>query len=220
MRPLIDPRPVTVHPRRKWLPVAVALVVALTGYFGPWVGHGAAGLNILGVDLAEYVKFLPAYRAGQLDLLRESFYAPLAAGSLIAGLLASRRVLPLAARWLAGAAAIPLALAMLPPAWSPAVLLMPEFRLQVVAIAACTGALLLLPLTRILPDALVLLLVALLALVASVWPAAAFLLLPSPIGELYAATVRPGWGFWLSSIGFLLTAFTAVLGIIYRRPRR
>lgn len=220
MRPLIDPRPAIVSPVRRWLPVVVTLVVALTGYFGPWVGHRAVGLNILGVDLAEYVKFLPAYRAGQLDLLRESFYAPLAAGSLIAGLVASRRVLPLAARWLAGAAAIPLALAMLPPAWSPAVLLMPEFRIQVVAIAACIGALLLLPLTRILPHAVVLLLVALLALVAAVWPAAAFLLLPSPVGELYAAPVRPGWGFWLCGTGFLLTAFTAILGIIHRRPPR
>lgn len=220
MRPLIDPRPLSVHPGRKWLPVIVALAAALIGYFGPWIGHRAAGLNILGVDLAEYVKFLQAYRAGQLPLLRESFYAPLAAASVIAGLLASRRALPLAVRWIAVAAAVSLALAMLPPAWSPAVLMLPEFRLQVIAIGACIGALLLLAFTRLLPDAPVLLLVAMLALVASVWPAAAFTHLPSSIAEVYATPVRPGWGFWLSSTGFLLAAFGAILGVIHRRPRR
>lgn len=220
MRPLIDPRPAPKRPRRRWLPVIALLVVGLTGYFGSWIWHRAAGLNILGVDLAEYVKFLPAYRAGQLQVLREAFYAPLAAASLSAGLIASRRVLPAVVRWLAGAAAVPLSLAMLPPAWSPAVLMLPEFRIQVVLIGACIGALALIAITRFVPDALVLVLVAILALIAAVWPAAGFLPLLSPIGEVYAAVVRPGWGFWVSSAGFLLTAFAAVLGIILRGPRR
>jgi len=34
------------------------LVMAFIGYFGAWVDHPAAGLVILGLDLAEYVKFL------------------------------------------------------------------------------------------------------------------------------------------------------------------
>ena len=49
---------------------------------------------------------------------REFFYLPLFAGSLIASLLASRRTLPRWLRVLLGLGAIPLALAMLPPAWT------------------------------------------------------------------------------------------------------
>jgi hypothetical protein len=220
MLPPIAPRPAPSRPRLKWWPVLAALGVALAGYFGAWVWHRAAGLVITGVDLAEYVKFVPAYRGGEIRLVRESFYMPLVAGSLIAGLIASRRVLPLWLRWLAGLLAIPLALAMLPPAWSPGALMLPEFRLQVVAIAACILALLLLLVTRFLPDWLVLLAIAVLALIAAIWPATGFLQLLAPVEALYRQPVRPGWGFWLSTLGFLFTAFFAILGAIPRPPRR
>ena len=220
MNTSIAPRPEPPRPRLKWWPVLAAFLVALVGYFGAWVWHRAAGLVVTGVDLAEYVKFLPPYRAGQLRLLRESFYVPLVSASLIAGLVASRRVLPLWLRWLGGLAAVPLALAMLPPAWSPGLLILPEFRLQTVAIAACIGALLLIPITRFLPDAIVLLLIALLALAAAIWPVSSFLPLLPPIEALYRQPVRPGWGFWLSTLGFLMTALFAIVGIFPRRPRR
>jgi hypothetical protein len=200
--------------------VLAALLLALVGYFGAWIGHRAAGLVVTGVDLAEYVKFLPPYRAGELRLLRESFYIPLVSASLIAGLIASRRVLPLWLRWVSGLAAIPLALAMLPPAWSPGLLIQLEFRLQTVVMAACIGLLLLLPITRFLPDAVVLVLIALLALAAAIWPVSSFLPLLAPIEALYRQAVTPGWGFWLSTLGFLLTALFAIVGVFPRRPRR
>ena len=220
MLPPIAPRPEPPRPRRKWWPVLLCFAAALVGYFGAWVWHRAAGLVISGVDLAEYVKFLPAYRGGEIRVLRESFYAPLAAGSLIAGLIAGRRILPLWLRWVFGLLAIPLALAMLPPAWSPAVLALPEFRLQVVLIAVCILALILLLVTRFLPDWLVLLLIAPLALIAAIWPLSSFLPLLPPIEALYRSPVRPGWGFWVSTLGFFLMAFFAVFGAIPRRPRR
>lgn len=216
----IAPRPAPPRPRLKWWPVLAAFAIALAGYFGAWIWHRAAGLVVTGVDMAEYVKFLAPYRAGQLNLLRESFYMPLAAGSLIAGLIASRRVLPLWLRWASGLLAVPLALAMLPPAWSPGLLVQPEFRLQTVILAGCIAALLLLLVTRFLPDAIVLLLIALLALAAAVWPLSSFLPILPPIEALYAQPIRPGWGFWLSTTGFLLTALFAVAGAIPRRPHR
>jgi hypothetical protein len=200
--------------------VLICFAAALVGYFGAWVWRRAAGLVITGGDLAEYVKFLPVYRSGEIRLLRESFYIPLAAGSLISGLIASRRVLPLWLRWVFGLLAIPLALAMLPPAWSPAVLALPEFRLQVVMIAGCVLALLLLLVTRFLPDWLILLMIAPLALLAAIWPASGFLPLLDPIQALYRSPVRPGWGFWVSTLGFLLLAFFSIFGAIPRRPQR
>ena len=65
---------------RGLLPLGAFL--ALAGFFGPWVNHAAAGLVITGLDLPEYVKFLPAMLAGQLTLWREGFYLPLVAVSM------------------------------------------------------------------------------------------------------------------------------------------
>ena len=122
---------------RVWLPLIAAGLVGLAGYFGPWVAHRASGLIVSGLDLGEYVKFIPQVLTGQIAVRREVFYLPLFAGSLMASLMASRRTLPRWLRVLLGLAAIPLALAMLPPAWSPATLRLPEFRLQMAALLFC-----------------------------------------------------------------------------------
>lgn len=46
-----------------WLMVGILLL--LTGYFGPWIDHEVAGLVVTGLDLGEYVKFLPEVRSGR-----------------------------------------------------------------------------------------------------------------------------------------------------------
>ena len=217
---MVSARTLSARPRLRWWPVVAAYIVALAGYFGAWIWNPAAGLVVTGVDLAEVVKFLPAVRAGQISVLRESFYAPLAAGSLMAGLLASRRSLSPWLRWLAGLGAIPLALAMLPPAWSPAVLALPEFRIQVVMIVVCSLALPLLLVIRFLPDSLILSVASLLALIAAIWPASSFLPLLGPIAVLYRAPLDPGWGFYLSTFGFLMTVFLAIHNVFSRPLRR
>ena len=76
----------------------------------------------LGLDLGEYVKFLPSVRSGQVQLWREGFYLPLVAVSLAFSLFAYRRELryPRWLRLLFLAVAIVAALNLLPPAWTPA----------------------------------------------------------------------------------------------------
>lgn len=73
---------------RRLLWPAVILIGA--GYFGPWVWHKAAGLNLSADDLGEWIKFLPAWRAGQLAVIRELFYLPLWLTAIGLGLLAGR----------------------------------------------------------------------------------------------------------------------------------
>lgn len=207
-RPLLSPV------ARRWLPLPLAMLVALAGYFGAWLPHRAAGLVITGLDLAEYVKFVPQVMSGQIAIHREIFYLPLLAGSLLAGWLATRRELP---RWVRAGfslAAIPLALAMLPPAWSPARLRLPEFRLQIIAIALCLGNLLLIPLLRHLPNRLVCALAALLSVAAALAPAWGYLQVRPAIAELYRAQAVLGWGFWASLAGQTATALFAVVGLL------
>jgi len=75
--------PESRRPRQlPWLLVILAAAIGLTGYYGPWVAHRAAGLTVIGLDLAEFVKFLPNMSSGQTAIQREVFYLPLLAGSL------------------------------------------------------------------------------------------------------------------------------------------
>lgn len=120
---------------KRWLLPAGAFL-ALAGYFGPWINHDAAGLVVTGLDLGEYVKFLPAIVNGEITLWREGFYLPLLCVSLTLSLFAFCHEYgygwPI--RILLLAVAVVTALNMLPPAWTPQRMLTPEFRLQAMAI--------------------------------------------------------------------------------------
>jgi hypothetical protein len=68
----------------------LALILIGAGYFGPWVWHKAAGLNLSADDLGEWIKFLPVWKTGQLPVLRELFYLPIWLTSIGLGLMAGR----------------------------------------------------------------------------------------------------------------------------------
>jgi hypothetical protein len=68
----------------------LALFLIGAGYFGPWVWHKAAGLNLSADDLGEWIKFLPAWKSGQLPVTRELFYLPVWLTSIGLGLMAGR----------------------------------------------------------------------------------------------------------------------------------
>ncbi len=203
---------------RRWIVLVAIGILGLAGYFGPWIPHKAAGLVITGLDLAEYVKFLPEVLSGQIPMQREAFYAPLAAGSLIASLLASRPKMG-HLRWLLLLAAIPLALAQLPPAWSPGTLRAPEFRAQVAAMILCLTAIPLVVLIRYLPDRLVLAVISLLALVAALWPAWSFLQVQPAIAAVYSKPLALGWGFWACLAGYGGLTFLGLAFFLERRSR-
>lgn len=142
---------------RMLLPIAALLT--LTGCFLPWIEHPAAGLVVLGLDLAELVKFLYPVQQGDIRLWREGFYLPLMAASFSLSLNAFRRDLSHpdagsenvqakddaqrleAYPWPVRVALLLLAaiaaLNLLPPAWTPRLLLSPEFLLQSVALFFC-----------------------------------------------------------------------------------
>ncbi len=188
----------------RWgLPAAGLL--ALAGYFGPWVGHPAAGLVVTGLDLGEYVKFLPGVRSGATPLWREGFYAPLAAVSLAWSLHAYRGELgyPWWARAALLAGAIAAALNLLPPAWTPQRLLTPEFRLQTAVLAACLVAVACSPLLALLPRWPAALPPAAAALAGLWFPARGFLAVLPEIGGLYNKPLHPAWGMYVLPAGLV-----------------
>ncbi len=195
----------------RWL-LPATLIVALAGYFGPWVGHKAAGLVITGLDLGEYVKFLTPVRAGQILLWREGFYLPLVVASLSASLFAFRCELryPWFVRGLLLAVAVIAALNLLPPAWTPQRMLTPEFRQQAIALAVCLAAMAFSPLLALLPRRLVAVAVAVGAIFAAIMPARQFLAVLPTIAELYHQPLMPAWGLWLCAGGLLALAGVAL----------
>jgi len=192
------------------------LVAGLAGYFGPWVAHPAVALMLNGHDMAEYVKFLPEVRQGKVLVIRELFLLPLLAASVSLVLLAANRSLrfPVWVRALLVALAVPIALAMLPPVWTPALLLTPEFRKQTAAILVCLALVAFSPLLRRLPWRAVALIVLLLSLATAILPVWQFFSVRPAINTVYGRPVTVGWGIWLMAAGFALTALTAAAGLM------
>jgi hypothetical protein len=209
LRWLRSPHFATVLLLLGWLLVAA-------GYWGPWVPAAAAGLRVLGLDLAEYVKFVAEVRSGQIALTREVFYLPLVALSVSLSLLAHRSELrlPRWARWTLNLLAAPAALAMLPPAWTPALLTTPEFVKQSAAIAVCLAlALLSYPLLRRLPAVIAAAAVGFLAVAAVFAPLLAFARLAPALDAIYAQSLSPGRGLWQMPLGFALLVAGTLLAV-------
>ncbi len=181
-------------------------ILALAGYFGPWVDHKVAGLVVTGLDLGEFVKFLVPVRNGEIGLWREGFYLPLFAISLALSLFAFRR--EMGYRWpmrilLLGIAGVA-ALNMLPPAWDPPRLRTPEFRLQTVAIGLNLIVISVSPFAALLPRRLSTALISILVILSLWFPIWTFLRILPTISDLYNRPLVPGWGLYLMAIGLLL----------------
>lgn len=206
-----------VRNSQRWLLPAGGLVT-LVGYFGAWVQHPVSGLTVIGLDLAEYVKFLVPVRTGEIWLWREGFYAPLVAVSLAWSLHAFQPRLRYS--WLvrvllllgAGAAALNL----LPPAWSPPLLLTPEFRLQTVAMLLCLGAAGVSPFLGLIPQRISALATLLLVIPALWLPAHTFLRVLPTIADLYNQPLRPGWGMYVMIGGLMLLGAAAGFAMLER----
>ncbi|MBI1298863.1 hypothetical protein GC175_28350 [bacterium] len=197
-----QPSRVPLWPR---LLLPLAAVVAFAGYVGPWVPHAAAGLVVTGLDLAEYVKFLHPIRSGELSVWREGFYLPLVAVSLALSLNAYHRDLcyPWPVKLLFLGIATVAALNLLPPAWSPAVLSSPEFRLQMLLLISCLGTVSISPILALLPRSLLGLIPAGVAVTALIVPVVQFWRVRPAIETIYTHAITPGWGMWMMILGLL-----------------
>ncbi|MBI3961078.1 MAG: hypothetical protein HY328_19875 [Chloroflexi bacterium] len=178
-------------------------LLTLTGYFGPWIPHRAAGLVITGLDLGELVKFLYPVQQGDIRLWREGFYLPLVAVSVTLSLVAWRREmgyrLPVRLGLLLLAAVT--ALNLLPPAWTPGLLLTPEFRLQTGVMLGCLALALVAPLAALLPARPVGVLILGLVVAALYFPLAQFCWILPALADLYNHPLAPGWGPWVMGVG-------------------
>lgn len=214
------PRKAVASPRLPAVLLALGWLLAAAGVWGAWVWASPAGLRVLGIDLAEYVKFMAEVRSGQIAMTREVFLLPLVAISLSMSLLAHRRDIgfPRFLAWVVNLVALPMALAMLPPAWTPALLRTPEFAKQTVAILVClVCAVLSYPLLRRLPWLVSAAAVASLSVAGIALPIIAFARISGPLATIFGAPVSAGGAPLILAAGLLLITLAPLIPILRRR---
>jgi hypothetical protein len=203
-----------------WLLVIGLLLSGMGGSFAPWIWREAVALQLTAPGLAEFVKFLPEMRTGQMRGDRLYFLVPLFWVMLMLPLLAANKDLNLPAllRWLMRLAVIPLALASLSPVWTPAILVSAEFRFQTLLALASIGLVLAEPLIGRWP--LKILVIALIggniaAVTLSTWQ---FHQVQATIAEVYQEPIVLGWGWWLMISGAGLSVLGSI-GVLWPRRR-
>ncbi len=212
--------------RRRLTPVRLLLplgwLLAAVGYFGPWIAHPTAALTLGGVDMGEFVKFLPGVLDGSLTVTRQFFYLPpwvvTVTVAMLAGLRRLRYPWPLQAVFVL--LAVPVSLQLLPPAWSPTGLLTPEFRAQTVALGFSWLLLLCFrPLGRWLPPWLAGALSAVLALLAALLATWQFWLVKPAVDAVYRRPPAVGWGLGVCLAGLACLVLAGLLLALRTRTR-
>jgi hypothetical protein len=199
----------------------LGLVLAIVGYFGPWVSHRTAALTVTGWELAEFAKFFPQVQGGTVSIARELFYLPLVTVSLVLAFLASRSPAR-PARWVVPPLLATLLVAALLPysvvdaarqalATRGPLVVDPQYTGQLVLVALGVALTLLVPLARRLPRRLQDVLIALLALAGAIPALWQFALLHPLVVALYAAPVGLGWGLIGCAAGSVLLLLSGVL---------
>ena len=204
----------TILPITTRWPLLAGLIIAAVGAsFAPWVDRPPAALVLTAPDMAEFVKFLPEVRDGSLRVHRLLFLLPLfvATFSLPLTVSAQRLAYPRWVRWLILLITVPLSLTLLPPVWSPAVLLSAEFRLQTAGCLLCLGLVVISRWLKYVPTRPLLLLVALFSLVAPTLALWQFFVTQEAITSVYASPIVPGWGVWCTQAGYTLVIISALL---------
>ncbi|RLC69975.1 MAG: hypothetical protein DRI52_07915 [Chloroflexi bacterium] len=194
--------------RKRWdisRTAPLGILLALVGYWGPWVDHQTAALVLSGLDMSEYVKFLPEVREGSVRVFRELFYLPPLAAALCLALLVGRLWprYPLAVRVIMLSLAVGLCIVVLPP--YPFVLhalASVELRGQFILAVLCLGLIAAFPLYRHLPSLLANLILIALALLGAIPAVAQFFAIRPALDRAYGWPVQVGWGLWVMVVGF------------------
>lgn len=182
----------------------------LLAYFLVWLPQPVAGLSFIGLELGEWVKFLPQVQAGKYITDRILFYLP----PITLGILLSAWTIGWSNRrwqtWVVRAIAVAISLLAFPPLesiryestdqWLSRVMLV----ILVVVIALLSGMASRLPQRQAAFLKLWIFIIA--GLLGAVLPAWTYLAMRPDISVLFGESVSIGPGLWLNAIGHLLVA--------------
>jgi hypothetical protein len=193
----------------------LGFTAVLTAYFLPWLPHPAAGLRLIGLEMGEWVKFLPQVRSGEISASRDWFYLPPVTLGLALALSTSHWPNGRWQTWATRVLAVWVSLLAFPAIEA----IRGEsadnylFRLQLIGLVAGVAAVS--SLGRYWPPFFTWLLLAILGLVGAAVPTWIYLVMRPAIGQLLATSVATGPGVWLNLVGHgLITAVS--LWVLWR----
>jgi hypothetical protein len=191
------------------------LTAVLLAYFLPWLPHPAAGLRLIGLEMGEWVKFLPQVRSGEIGASRDWFYLPPVTLGLALALLTCHWPNGRWQTWAMRALALLVSLLAFPAI--EAIRLESAdhylFRLQLVGLAAAVAALS--SLGRYWSPFFTWLLLIAVGLVGAAVPTWIFLVMRPAIAQVLATGVAAGPGVWLNLVGHGLVAAVG-LSLLWR----
>lgn len=197
---------------RRHLPLLLAFTLILAAYLMVWLAHenGAAGLSFIGLEIGEWVKFLPQMQAGEILPGRDLFYLPPVTLGLMLVLFTAGWP---QGRWQTRATrglAVLVSLLAFPSL--DAIRLEPssEWLWRLLLVGLVVVAALLAGLLGRVPGRVRWLLMAVLGTAGGVLPTWAFFAIRPAAEEVLQSAVQPGLGVWLNMAGHLLVAMTAM----------
>ncbi len=202
----------------------LGFTLILLAYFLVWLPQAVVGLSFIGLDLGEWVKFLPQLRSGELSLNRNLFYLP----PITLGLMLTSWTIDWPNRrwqtWVVRGIAILIACLAFPAFEVILDEQMDQWLLRILLITVVILATILAPiLKRLLPShtpVYTWLTIIFLGLVGASWPTWAFLAIRPIVTELFGVPVGIGPGVTLNIVGHLLAAGAAIVSLFNIRRAR
>lgn len=187
-----------------------AFTAILAGYLSVWLPNEAVGLSFIGVEIGEWVKFLPQMQSGEIAVPREFLYLPPISLAFMMMLFsatwreAGRRAWTM--RGLAFLVAL-LAFPSIDAIWfEPA----SEWLARLILVAAVGVLALAGNLLQRMPERLLWLMMALVGMAGALLPITALLAVRPAVELLLQVQVSIGIGAWLTAAGHLLVFVVAI----------
>ncbi|MFT5195853.1 MAG: hypothetical protein ACI9EW_001846 [Cellvibrionaceae bacterium] len=191
-----------------WL--LAGFVLILVGYFLPWFKHSAAGLTLIGLDISEWLKFMPQFSSGELSNRNYFYLPPITLGGMVVlwsllGRLDQWR------GWLTATAGCVIALIAFPSLEALRFENSSEWRFRLILIGLVFALALARPLISRVSQPVIMSGIVLLALIGSLLPARLLYLSRSAYIFWLRLTPNPGLGFGLHLLGTLFVLWAAWL---------
>ena len=202
----------------------IGFTLIFVGYLLVWLPQPVAGLSFIGLEMGEWVKFLPEVRSGQIAASRNLFYLPPVILGLMLCLWTTGWPNGRWRTWAMRLVAIVVAMLAFPAVEAILEESIDQWlgRILMILLVAIVAALIPL-LDRLLGEQgleVARVIIMLLAVAGLVLPTWAYLTIRPAVSQLFDTAVGIGPGVWLNGVGFLLVSSAAAAQLLKGRGRR
>lgn len=205
---------------RRQLPYKLGFVLVLAGYLMVWLPQPVAGLSFIGLEIGEWIKFLPQMQSGEIAANRNLFYLPPITLGLLLALWTTGWPNRRWQSWAMRAVAVLLAMLAFPAVEAILDEGADQWLGRVLAIVLVLIVALSIPVLDRLPRNsglnLAWFLMLILAFIGLLLPTWAYMAVRPVVAQLLIRDVGVGPGVWLNGVGHFLIGATSLLFLVER----